>query len=60
VRSHDRVKKGIHNKKRKDLFLIQKGERRNEGVYSGADEKEIYLSIKVTINSTGVLCREKR
>ena len=60
MRSHDKIKGGIHNKKREDLFLIQKAEGKSEGVYSEEDEEGIYLSIKVTINSTGVFCRKKR
>ena len=35
-------------KKRKSLPLIQKREKRSESIHLGADEEEIYQTVKVT------------
>ena len=59
IRDHNRCKERIHAKRRKILFLVQRGMRGSEGVYSGTDKEGIYLTIKVTTNCTSVLCRKE-
>jgi len=59
MRDHNRCKERIHAKGRKILFLVQRGKRGSEGVYSGTDKEGIYLTIKVTTNCTSVLCRKE-
>jgi len=56
MRDYNRYKERIHAKERKSLFLVQRGKRGSEGVYSEIDKKGIYLTIKVTTNCTSVLC----
>jgi len=51
----NRFEKGIYAKERDILFLIPRRERRGKGVYSGADEEGIYLTVKVTTDSTSIL-----
>jgi len=43
----------------RDLYLVQKRKRRSEEVYLGANKKGVYLTVKVTTNSTGVFCRKE-
>jgi len=55
--SCDRVKREICTEKSESLSLVQ---RRSKRVYLEVDKKEVYLTIKVTINCTGILCRKER
>jgi len=55
----NQFKGGICTKKRKNLSLVQKSERRSKRIYSEEDKKEIYLTIKVTTDCTRILCREE-
>jgi len=41
----------IYTEKRKNLFLVQK---KSKKVYLGADKKEVYLIVKVTIDCTSI------
>jgi len=55
----NRVEERIDTKKRENLSLVQKRERKSKGVYSGTDKEGVYQTIKVTIDSTGILCRKE-
>ena len=59
VEPYNRVEERIDTKKRENLFLVQKRERKSMGVYPGTDKEEVYQTIKVTIDSTGILCRKE-
>jgi len=59
VRSHDRVEGGICTKKRESLSLVQRRERRSKRVYLEIDKEVVYLTVKVTIDCAGILCREE-
>jgi len=59
MRSYNRFKGGIHTKKRESLSLVQRRKRESKEVYSGADEKGIYLTVRVTTDYAGILCREE-
>jgi len=59
IGSYNRFKGGIHTKKRESLFLVQRRKRESKGVYSGADEKGIYLTVRVTTDYAGILCKEE-
>jgi len=59
VRLHNRFKGEICIKKRKNLSLVQRRERKSKRIYSGANEEEIYLTIKFTTNCTGILYRKE-
>ena len=48
------LKKGFMPRKGIFYFLFQE-ERRGKEVYSGADEEGIYLTVKVTTDSTSIL-----
>ena len=56
--SCDRSKRGVCAKKGKDLPIVKGGKRGSKGVYLGAAEERVHLTIEITINSTGILCEE--
>ena len=60
VGPYNRCKRGICAKEREGIPIIKREKRRGERVYQGTAEKEVYSPIKVTLNGTGVLCREER
>ena len=60
IGSHNRCQRGVCTKKGEGIPIIERGKRRGEGVYLGAAKEGIYPAIKVTSNSTSVLCRKKR
>ena len=49
IESYNKFEENICIKKRKSLSLIQKRERRSESIHLGADEEEIYQTVKVTV-----------
>ena len=55
----NRFKEGICTKENENLFIVQRKERRSEGVYSGADKKGVYSTVKVTTDGTNI-CRKER
>jgi len=55
----NQFKGGICTKKRENLSLVQRSERRSKRIYSEEDKKEIYVTIKVTTDCTSILCREE-
>ena len=57
--SYNRFKGEIYTKKRESLSLVQKRKRESKRVHSGADEKEIYLTVRVTTDYAGILCRKE-
>ena len=56
----NRHKRGIYTEERKGISIVEGREGRSEEIYQGIAEKGVYSSIKVTSNSTGVLCEEER
>jgi len=60
VGPHDRFEREICTKEREILFLVQRRERGSKRVYLGADEKEVYLTIKATTDGTSIFCRKER
>ena len=59
IESCNIFKGGIHTKKMKNISLIQRRERGSKGVYLEVDKRELYLTIKVTTDCTGVLYRKE-
>jgi len=57
--SYNIFKGGIHTKKRKSLSLVQRRNRESKGVHSEAYEKGIYLTVRVTTDYAGILCRKE-
>jgi len=53
------IKEGFVPRKEK-VYPLSREERRSKGICKGAVAKGIYLAIKVTPNSTSVLCRKER
>jgi len=51
--------KKICTKEKESLPLIQSRERRSKGVYKRADEKGVYLAIKVTPDYAGIFYWEE-
>jgi len=56
----NKVERRICTKERENLSLVQRRERRGKEVYLEADKKEVYLTIKVTIDGTSVFCGKER
>jgi len=56
---YDKYERGIHTEKREGVPIVERRERGSMRVYTGAIEKRIYLTLKVALNSTSVLCREE-
>ena len=46
--------------KGKSIPTVERGEREGKRICEGAVEERIHLAVKVTSNSTGVLCGEER
>ena len=59
VGSYNRGERGLCTKKRKGVPIVKRGERGGEGVYLETIEERIYLTIKITSDSTGILCRKE-
>jgi len=59
MRSCDRSEGEVCTEEEKGLSVVKGGKRESKGVHQKAVEKKIYLAIKVTTNSAGILCREK-
>ena len=57
---YDRFEKGIFTKERKNIFFVQRRERKSKKVYLEIDEEEVYLTIKVTTDCTGIFCKKER
>ena len=57
--SCNRYEGGICAKEEKGVSVIEGRERRSKRVHTRTTEKRIYLTLKVTSNSTGVLCRKE-
>ena len=60
IRSHNRCQGEVRTKKKEGISAVKRREKKSEGVCKGAVAKEIHLAIKVTTNSTSILCREER
>ena len=59
MESHNRCKGRVCSKEEEGVSTIERREGGGEEVYRRTVKKRIYLTIKVTTNGTGVLCREK-
>ena len=55
----DRSEERICAKKGEGVSIIQGGKRRGQRVHKEVAKEGIYLAIKVTTNSTGILCRKE-
>ena len=56
---YNRCEGRVCTEKREDISIVKRGKRRGKGVYLRAVEKGVYPTIKVTTDSTGILCREE-
>ena len=45
--------------RKEKIYLLSREERGSKRVHSGGNKKEIYSTIKVTTNSTSILCKKK-
>ena len=57
--SCDRNKEEICAEKRKSVPIVKRGMRRGEGVCLRTAKEGVYLTIKITADSTGILCGEE-
>ena len=48
------LKKGFVPRK-EIIYLLSREERESKKVYSGADRKEVYLTVKIITDCTGIL-----
>ena len=55
----NRYKRGIRTEKEEGIPIVERKERGSMRVHIGTTEERIYPTLKVTSNSTGVLCREE-
>jgi len=60
VELYDRFEKGIFTKERKNIFFVQRRERKSKRVYLEIDEEGVYLTIKVTTDCTGIFCKKRK
>ena len=51
-----RSQRRICSKKGKDIFIVKNRKRGSSGVSEKLVKKGVYLTIKVTINITGIFC----
>jgi len=58
MRSCNRTEGGIYTKERESLSLVQRRKRESKGIHLGADKKGVYITVKVTINSTSIFYRK--
>ena len=56
----NRGKEGICAKKGEGVSIVKERKRGGKRVYSRTTEEEVYLTVKVTPDGTGILCGEKR
>ena len=59
MRSCNKFKEVIHTKKREDLPLVQREEKRSKKIYRRANKKEIYLAIKIVSDCTYIFCKKE-
>ena len=57
MRSCHRYEEELYAKKEQGVSIVQRRERRSEGVYQGTIEKEIHSTIKVTTDGPSILCK---
>ena len=55
----DRSKGEVCTEEGESVSIVKRRKRGDEGVYLGAAEKGIYLTIKVTTNGASVLCKKE-
>jgi len=56
----DRSERKICTKKGKGLSIVEGRKEEDERVYQRAVVERIYLTIKITTDGAGILCRKKR
>ena len=56
---HDRCERRVHTKERKGIPVVERKERGGKRICERAVAKGVYMAIKVTANSAGILCGEK-
>jgi len=57
--SYNKYKREICTKEGEGVPIVEKRERESTRVHTGATEKRIYLTLKVALNGTSILCREE-
>ena len=60
VRPCNRCKERVCPEEGKGVSTVERRKRRGEGICKGAVMKRIHSAIKVTTNSTSILCGEER
>jgi len=60
LRSYNQYEGRICAKEGKGVLLVEERERRGVRIHTGATEKRIHPTLKVTSNSASVLCRKER
>ena len=59
MKSYNRSKKGICSKEEEEVSVVKERKERGIWVYWRTIEKEVYQTLKITSNSTGVFCRKE-
>ena len=60
IEPHNICKGRICTKEGEGISAVKRGKGRGKRICKRAVEKGIHLAIKITTNSTGILCREER
>ena len=56
---YNRNKRKICTKKKKNISIVERRERRGVGVHRGTIKERIYQTLKVASNSTGIFCKKE-
>jgi len=59
MRSCNKDKGGVCAEKGEDVSIVKRRKRKGVQVHRRTIEKGVYLTLKVTSNSTGVFCRKE-
>jgi len=59
VGPYNRYEGEVCTEERKGVSVVKRGKGESKRVHKGAVEKRIYLAIKITSNSTSILCEEE-
>jgi len=56
---YDKIKKEIHAKKGKSIFVVKKEKREDTGICGESTAKEIYSTIKIATDLTSLFCNKE-
>jgi len=54
MRSYNKGQERVCTKKRKNIFVVERGERKGAQVHKWTIEERVYQTLEITLNSTSV------